>query len=409
MRETAREIRQRLLREAWSARGAEAAQSLEQQLRATPDVRVPYHELNIATLVVEAEILPGDPWSLPFVLGVVKQPEYRELIHCISEPTAVLRANFISGAAPIRRRLNALILSGGLLTLGAGLLCVIVGFGLRNVLMIGAGVGLWVVRHFLLSNLQTLTNIQVAARLNLYDAEAAKVGRPIVLEIEPERCVSVEEIASRRGWKDLDLDYLRALARQFGTASEMGAFVRLCERTGILRDNLPFASRVGGSHVEFGLRATASTLTSYGEHLANSRRWRSAADAFAMAIRIKDDHIPAYLGLSSMYTNRRRYPEALALLASAPRQSIDGNSATDATFDLAFQRTTVLSMKFTRQLRTEDRYALIAAVQEAIALGERPIEAHVDQAASGIGIDLTESRAKKMKFLYEMLDAMSPR
>ncbi len=108
-------------------------------------------------------------------------------------------------------------------------------------------------------------------------------------------------------------------------------------------------------------------LTSEGNYCGERENFDRAILCFQRAIAADAKHVPAYLGISTAYREKGDYEKAIKILESAPKESqVGGESFMDFSFQIAFQKVSVLVARHQRGGGQGDTSDLVQALQEAV-------------------------------------------
>jgi hypothetical protein len=106
---------------------------------------------------------------------------YENMVKIISNPAGIIRGRFISDGAKIQAIEDVVILLNRMLMLG-GLVFIVLFF--VNLWFILAGLLCWLLSYFILNRIQTILNIELAARLFVYDQLAYSNQESFIMEIQ---------------------------------------------------------------------------------------------------------------------------------------------------------------------------------------------------------------------------------
>lgn len=114
---------------------------------------------------------------------------------------------------------------------------------------------------------------------------------------------ALEVFKSRSAWKKLPPDFLNALANKLNSVAKATEFAQLCEKTGILKNNIVSLLNLAGGDPEFAVGGVAATLTSYANTMGNQRQFSQAKRALELALLLNPRHLPAWVGMASVAFN----------------------------------------------------------------------------------------------------------
>jgi hypothetical protein len=117
---------------------------------------------------------------------------YAKIVEIISNPAGILRGKLISGGDRVQARLNYCIIANRALMFG-GLTFVLL-FSISFYLIV-VGLLCWLFSYFVINRVQAYINIELAARLFVYDGLCTSNEKAIILEIEES---GVEDDASEK-------------------------------------------------------------------------------------------------------------------------------------------------------------------------------------------------------------------
>jgi hypothetical protein len=245
-----------------------------------------------------------------------------------------------------------------------------------------------------LSTLCILAVLALMARPS-FGAQQAQSTRPLAL------------LQSRHGWTELEPVYLDAVASRFTTFEEALAFAELCERSGILENDIrpqSISTLSGAGETVIG---TATALNQYGSTLASEEEFEQAVEAFGFAILLNRLYVPSYMGLASSHEGQREYEKAITVLDATPRTMAVGADTLDFAFELAFQKMMVLAAVLRDSRSPQASVALIAQMHEAKTLGQNSISTGFVE--SGIhGEDAVVGRRERLLFIDKCLAKLEP-
>lgn len=124
---------------------------------------------------------------------------------------------------------------------------------------------------------------------------------PVLLEtfwLKPRTTRQVFE--SRRAWRKLPSQFLDALANKLKSEKNATEFARLCEKTGIFKNNIMV---LADGDPKFAIGGIAVTLTSYANALGDRRQFGEAKRGLELALLLNPRHVPAWatMALVSFY------------------------------------------------------------------------------------------------------------
>lgn len=127
------------------------------------------------------------------------------------------------------------------------------------------------------------------------------VEHPAIAQTAPKSALEV--FKSRPAWKKLPLDFLNALANKLNSVEKATEFAELCEKTGILENNIVGLFDIPGSNPEFNVGAVAATLTSYANAMGNQRLFSQAKQGLELALLLNPRHAPAWASMALVAIN----------------------------------------------------------------------------------------------------------
>jgi len=148
----------------------------------------------------------------------------------------------------------------------------------------------------------------------------------------------------------------------------------------------------------------AIKLTSEGNYYGERGDLDRAISCFNKALSAKPGHVPGHLALATAYREKGEYQRALDVLSSAPSTS-DAGEPMDFAFEIAFHKASVLIAKYQPSGFQGEMPDLIAALEEAKDVGNRPTEVTNSQetAARALGMDLQAERKEKLAMIDGLL------
>lgn len=151
----------------------------------------------------------------------------------------------------------------------------------------------------------------------------------------------------------------------------------------------------------------AFELTGRGSKYGQRGKFSQATECFKKALQVKSDHVPAYLGLSTVYREQGDYDRALEVLESSPPKVKMGDELMDLdfAFDIAFQKALVLVVKHQQTDFKGEMNDLVSALEEAQQMGRNQAEItrSQEEAATALGINLKAERQEKLATIDGLL------
>ena len=148
-------------------------------------------------------------------------------------------------------------------------------------------------------------------------------------------------------------------------------------------------------------------LTSEGNYHGEQGNLDRAIACFKKAISTKPDHTLAHIGLAVAYREKGEYHRALDVLSSAPPESNAAGGPWDFTFEIAFNKATVLLAKYKRTRFRGEMPDLVAALEEAREIGRDPNHRRVTESQKTVGrtlgIDVDADRQEQIKMIDGLL------
>jgi len=123
-----------------------------------------------------------------------------------------------------------------------------------------------------------------------------KANRPAIAETGPRSAIEV--FSARPAWKKLPSDLLDILANKLNSVEKASEFAQLCEKTGILKDNITSLANRSSNDPEFAVSCVAATLTSYANTLGTKRQFAEAKRALELALLLKPRQAPAWSSMA---------------------------------------------------------------------------------------------------------------
>jgi tetratricopeptide (TPR) repeat protein len=105
---------------------------------------------------------------------------------------------------------------------------------------------------------------------------------------------------SRSAWKELPSDFLSTLAAKLNSVKKATEFALLCERTGILKNNIVGLVDLAGGDPDFVVGGVAATLTSYANAIANQRQFDQAKRALELVLLLKPRQVAAWVSMAGV-------------------------------------------------------------------------------------------------------------
>ncbi|MGD0950282.1 MAG: hypothetical protein ABSA52_23020 [Candidatus Binatia bacterium] len=121
---------------------------------------------------------------------------------------------------------------------------------------------------------------------------------------------ATDVLRSRPGWKNLPASFLDALAGKLETSAKASEFAKLCEDTGILKNNISrlarFASGTDAPEtaadaqrwVEFAVSAVAATLTDYAGAMMEREQLQEAKQGLELSLLLKPRQFNAWSSMA---------------------------------------------------------------------------------------------------------------
>lgn len=116
--------------------------------------------------------------------------------------------------------------------------------------------------------------------------------RRLAIAVSPS--TPLEVFKSRSEWKQLPPDLLIALATRLNSVKKASEFVELCERTGMLRNNIIGVVERAHGDTEFAIGGIAITLTSYANVMGAHKQYSEAKGVLELALLLRPRHVPAW-------------------------------------------------------------------------------------------------------------------
>jgi len=162
-----------------------------------------------------------------------------------------------------------------------------------------------------------LRNIEIWKRTHLMElavSEAAKyIGPTSALEV----------FQSRSAWKKLPSDFLNALANKLNSVETAAELAELCEKTGILKNNIIHFAKFNPG---FAIGLVAQTLTSYANMMSKQRQFDEAKRVLELALLLTPRHLPAWVSMARVAFNMGDCGAAVAWADKALAFKPDSNS-----------------------------------------------------------------------------------
>ena len=109
---------------------------------------------------------------------------------------------------------------------------------------------------------------------------------------------AIDVFKSKRAWKKLPSDFLNSLANKLNTVENATEFAQLCEKTGILKNNIYRLVDSAGGDSEFAVGGVAATLTSYANTLGDKKQYSQAERVLELALLLNPKHSPAWSSMA---------------------------------------------------------------------------------------------------------------
>ena len=125
----------------------------------------------------------------------------------------------------------------------------------------------------------------------------------LVVNANAQTATAIEVLRTRAVWRDLPSGILTTLASKLNTHKKTTEFVQLCEKTGILENNIVGIANNNGDDPDYAVGLIASTLTSYGNTMGSSKRFVEARTGLEFALLLKSRHMPAWISMAAIGIN----------------------------------------------------------------------------------------------------------
>jgi tetratricopeptide (TPR) repeat protein len=151
-------------------------------------------------------------------------------------------------------------------------------------------------------SLQQLQNLEKnKTMVKIFDSNDIDKILPNIVHAEPKSALEVFE--SRPGWKKLTPNFLNALANKLRTVDNATEFARLCEKTGILENNILGLANIADVDPEFAIGTVTTTLNSYANKMGEQRKFIQAKKALELALLLKPRYVPTWVSMALVTFN----------------------------------------------------------------------------------------------------------
>ncbi len=99
-------------------------------------------------------------------------------------------------------------------------------------------------------------------------------------------------------WKSVPPDFVAALAGKLKSRENAMAFAHVCEKSGILRNQIPGILEVAGGDRDYAVGLVATSLGSYAMSLLKQQKFDDARRALILAVTLRPRHVPTWAGLA---------------------------------------------------------------------------------------------------------------
>jgi hypothetical protein len=120
-----------------------------------------------------------------------------------------------------------------------------------------------------------------------------------------------EVLHSRPTWKDLPREFINALAEKLASPDRVRDFATLCEKTGMLQNNIVKVAKENSEDAVFALGLVATTLTSYANAMGSENQFVEAKRALEFALLIRPRHLAAWMSMALVAINTNDCKSAL--------------------------------------------------------------------------------------------------
>lgn len=108
---------------------------------------------------------------------------------------------------------------------------------------------------------------------------------------------------SRSAWKKLPSDFLNALGNKLNSVEKATQFAQLCEKTGILKNNIVGLVDLAGGDPDVAVNGVAAALTSYANTMGSQGQFNQAKPALELALLLKPRLAPAWSSMALVAFN----------------------------------------------------------------------------------------------------------
>lgn len=128
-----------------------------------------------------------------------------------------------------------------------------------------------------------------------------KINCLVFAQTAPRSAIDVFNL--RPVWKNLPSDFLNILANKLNSVQRATEFAQLCEKTGILKNNIIHLVDHANGDQNFAIGGVAATLTSYANAIGDQRQFNQAKHALEMALLLKPRFVPAWSSMALVAIN----------------------------------------------------------------------------------------------------------
>lgn len=123
---------------------------------------------------------------------------------------------------------------------------------------------------------------------------------------------ALEVLSSRPVWRELPRNFLSLLANKLGSADKASEFAQLCEKTGILENNIIAFVPDYSDDPGVALGLLTRTLTTYANAMGERGKLSDAKHALELALLLKPRWWPAWSSMALVAINQRDCPAAVS-------------------------------------------------------------------------------------------------
>lgn len=131
-------------------------------------VEIPRQDLATIRRKIRESVWQNNQSIFSILFGKINGEDYFRMVHMLSDPNAILRVKFFSGTNIIQNTIDIVMITNKLCFVSC-VVMLLLSLILFNIMYLFVGIVLFMLSYFVFNNIQTLLNIEIGARLILYD------------------------------------------------------------------------------------------------------------------------------------------------------------------------------------------------------------------------------------------------